>query len=427
MVFLSMLASKSLEGWIAYRYLKTKKQDGLLSFITVVSIIGIALGIITLIVVLSVMNGFQKNIRAKLYDISAHLEIGYDPIFQEKNSILGWQWLENLTQNNPHVLATSPFIREQILLANGGTVQGTQILGVIPSRENKIISRRVLDISAIQQLKPGAFGIVLGQGILDNLQLKIGDRVTVLSPEADASPVGVMPRLKQFQVVGSIYSDIPEINGGYAYMHLKDADILFRKAGQVTGLRVKVDEPEKVESITKDILKDKDTTGIWVTNWSSNNRVYFEAVALEKKVMLLLMVLISMVACFNLISSLVMTVNEKRSHIAILRTLGMPPRGIMKIFILQGTFIGLIGTFLGLTLGILLSLNLSRLIAIYEKWSGTSIISSQVYFLSEIPVDIQIPDLVFVCCISLMLSFIATLYPSYRAARTQPAEALRYE
>ncbi|MCV2509320.1 MAG: ABC transporter permease, partial [Neisseriaceae bacterium] len=203
---------KSLESWIAFRYLKTKKRDGLLSFITLVSIIGIALGIITLIVVLSVMNGFQKDIRAKLYDISAHIEIGYDSYYQQENPDLGWEDLDASAQKNKHVIATSPFIRDQILLANGGTVQGAQVLGIYPDKEKSIINQKVLNLSTLDELKPGEFGIVLGQGIARELQLDIGDKVTVLSPEANSSPVGIVPRLKQFKLVGTIYSDIPEIN-----------------------------------------------------------------------------------------------------------------------------------------------------------------------------------------------------------------------
>ncbi|MBN3859135.1 lipoprotein-releasing ABC transporter permease subunit [Neisseriaceae bacterium PsAf] len=418
---------KSLESWIAFRYLKTKKRDGLLSFITLVSIIGIALGIITLIVVLSVMNGFQKDIRAKLYDISAHIEIGYDSYYQQENPDLGWEDLDASAQKNKHVIATSPFIRDQILLANGGTVQGAQVLGIYPDKEKSIINQKVLNLSTLDELKPGEFGIVLGQGIARELQLDIGDKVTVLSPEANSSPVGIVPRLKQFKLVGTIYSDIPEINKSYAYIHITDADILFRKEGQFTGLRIKLDNPNDIDKITASFLNGSDSEGIWITDWSSNNRVYFESVALEKKIMFILMILISMVACFNLISSLVMTVNEKKSNIAILRTLGMPPRNVMKIFILQGTIIGLIGTLTGLILGVLLTLNLSNLVAFYEKLSGTSVISPQIYFLSEIPVDIQFGDLAIITIISLSLSFLATLYPSYRAACTKPAEALRYE
>lgn len=209
-------------------------------------------------------------------------------------------------------------------------------------------------------------------------------------------------------------------------MHLEDARILFRNDEKLTGLRVKVDQPEDIARISQQIFKE--TQGnIWINNWSSNNRVYFQAVALEKKIMFILMVLISMVACFNLISSLVMTVNNKKSAIAILRTLGMPPANIMKIFILQGTLIGLVATILGLVLGITLTLNLTNLVSWYEHWSKTTLISPQVYFLSKIPTDIQATDLLIITLISLSLSFLATLYPSYRAAKTNPVEALRYE
>ncbi|QRN41737.1 MAG: lipoprotein-releasing ABC transporter permease subunit [Neisseriaceae bacterium] len=418
---------RSLESWIAFRYLKTKKRDGLLSFITLVSIIGIALGIITLIVVLSVMNGFQKNIRAKLYDVSSHIEIGYDSYYQEENPDLNSHDLDRIARKNKHVVATSPFIRDQILLTSGGSVQGAQVLGVYPDKEQSIINQEVLNLSALDKLKAGEFGIILGQGLSRELQLNIGDKVTVLSPEANSSPVGIVPRLKQFKLVGTVHSDIPEINKSYAYIHVEDADILFRKEGQFTGLRVKLDNPNNIDQITSSFLDSSDSEGVWITNWSFNNRVYFEAVALEKKIMFILMILISMVACFNLISSLVMTVNEKKSNIAILRTLGMPPKNVMKIFILQGTIIGLIGTMAGLILGILLTLNLSNIVSLYERISGTSVISPQVYFLSKIPIDIQFGDLAIITIISLLLSFLATLYPSYRAACTKPAEALRYE
>ena len=416
----------SLEATLAYRYLYTKKKDGLLSFITIVSIIGIALGIITLIVVLSVMNGFQKDIRAKLYNISAHLELGYNLEYLAQHPHSDWHTLKKLISKNKHVLGAAPFSREQILLANGGDIRGAQVLAVLPKQEQAIINKKELDLTSLSRLKAGQFGIVLGQGLMNDLRLKVGDKVTVLSPEADSSPAGIMPRLKQFKVVGRIYSDIPDINQGYAYMHLEDARILFRNDEKLTGLRVKVDQPEDIARISQQIFKE--TQGnIWINNWSSNNRVYFQAVALEKKIMFILMVLISMVACFNLISSLVMTVNNKKSAIAILRTLGMPPANIMKIFILQGTLIGLVATILGLVLGITLTLNLTNLVSWYEHWSKTTLISPQVYFLSKIPTDIQATDLLIITLISLSLSFLATLYPSYRAAKTNPVEALRYE
>ena len=416
-----------LEAWIAFRYLRTKKRDGLLSFITIVSIVGIALGIITLIVVLSVMNGFQKNIRAKLYDVSAHAEIGYLSGYQNSNPEATWQNLVDMLKENKHVKVTSPFIREQILLASGGVVKGAQVLGIYPQAEKNIINQKVLNLQTLLSLKAGQFDLVLGRGLSESLGLQIGDKVTVVSPEANSSPVGLLPRLKQFTLVGTVYSDIPEINDTYAYMHIKDADLLFRRAGKATGVRIKLDDPNHASEIMQNFLNQYPHAGIWVTDWSTNNRVYFEAVALEKKTMFILMILISMVACFNLISSLVMTVNEKKSNIAILRTLGMPPRVIMKILILQGTIIGLIGTFLGLILGVILTLNLSHLVSLYEHLSHQTLISPRVYFLSEIPVDVHQSDLLVITVISLTLSFLATLYPSYRAARIHPAEALRYE
>lgn len=422
-----MVSFASLEAWIAFRYLKTKKRDGLLSFITIVSIVGIALGIITLTVVLSVMNGFQKNIRAKLYDVSAHAEIGYLSNYQNNNPDASWQNLVQMVKKNRHVKSTSPFIREQILLASGGIVKGAQVLGIYPRAEKNIINQKVLNLKALRSLKAGQFNLVLGSGLSEQLGLQVGDKVTVVSPEANSSPVGLMPRLKQFTLVGTVYSDIPEINDNYAYMHIQDADLLFRRAGKTTGVRIKLDDPNHADEIMQNFLKQHPNANIWVTDWSTNNRVYFEAVALEKKTMFILMILISMVACFNLISSLVMTVNEKKSNIAILRTLGMPPRMIMKIFILQGTITGLIGTFLGLIFGVILTLNLSHLVSFYEHLTHQTLISPQVYFLSEIPVDIHKGDLLIITLISLVLSFLATLYPSYRAARIHPAEALRYE
>lgn len=414
----------SLETWIGLRYLRAKKRNGFMSFITMISIAGIALGVTALIVVLSVMNGFQKEIRGQLLNVAPHAEIGYYDV----GSAPGWQNLREFVKGKKEVLASAPYVSDQALLANAGEVRGVQIRGILPSEEKNVVDYgKDMPAGSFDDLKPGEFDIILGQDLAESLDVKVGEKITVVTPEGNVTPAGVVPRLKQFKVVGLVKTKIHELNTTLALTHMKDAQVLYRLDENAAGLRLKLADPINAPSFTETLLPKNLQEEVWLRDWTYTNRSYFEAVEMEKRVMFIILLLIVAVATFNLVSSLVMAVTEKQADIAILRTLGVSPGSIMKIFMVQGVFAGFFGTLTGVITGVTLALNVGSIVKQLESWFGFQFIKSQVYFIDYIPSDVSVHDVVLIACISLILSFIATLYPSWRAARTQPAEALRYE
>ncbi|MBR0128786.1 MAG: lipoprotein-releasing ABC transporter permease subunit [Neisseriaceae bacterium] len=412
----------SLETRIGLRYLRAKKRNGFMSFISVISVLGIMLGVMTLIVVLSVMNGFQRDVRAKLFEIAPHLEIGYTDPEDERP----WQNLLPLVGNNSHVIATAPYVSNQALITNAGDVRGAYLQGIEPLSFSKVADTPGLTLDTLQKLNAGEFNIILGADLAEALSVNTGDRLTVLTPHGNVTPAGMVPRIKQFNVVEVVPSDIYEISSTLALIHMNDAQKLFRMGEQVTGVRIKLDNPEDAPELAY-TLSSKLQRDVWIRDWSYQNRSYFEAVAMEKKMMVIIMALISLVASFNLVSSLVMTVNEKRSDIAILRTLGLAPSSIMKIFMVQGAIAGFFGTLFGVILGVVIAKNITVIVTWIERLAGRALVDSQVYFLNYIPSDIQVNDVAIIAFISLLLAFVATLYPAWSAAKTEPAEALRYE
>ena len=414
----------SLETWIGLRYLRAKKRNGFMSFITMISIIGIALGVTALITVLSVMNGFQKEIRGQLLNVAPHAEIGY----YDNSNGLGWQNLREIVKDKKEVLASAPYISDQALLANAGEVRGVQIRGILPSEEKNVVDYgKDMPAGSFDSLKPGNFDIILGEGLAQALGAEVGGKVTVITPEGNVTPAGVVPRLKQFNVVGLVKTGVYEVDNSLAMMHIQDAQVLYRLGENFGGLRLKLADPQNAPSFTANLIPPSKKDSIWVRDWTFNNRSYFEAVELEKRMMFIILTLIIAVAAFNLVSSLVMAVTEKQADIAILRTLGLAPLGVMKIFMVQGAFAGFFGTLIGVVCGVLLGWNIGKIVAFFEKIFGVHLINSQIYFIDYLPSDVNMRDVVVISCISLGLAFLATLYPSWRAAKTQPAEALRYE
>ncbi|MCF7520705.1 lipoprotein-releasing ABC transporter permease subunit [Neisseria sp. ZJ106] len=413
----------SLETWIGLRYLRAKKRNGFMSFITLVSIAGIALGVTALIVVLSVMNGFQKEIRGQLLNVAAHAEIGY---FDSGEG--DWQNLRRLVQDKKEVLGSAPFITDQALLANAGEVRGVQIRGILPSEEKNVVEYgNNMPAGSFDDLKAGEFDIILGEGLAQALDAQVGGKVTVITPEGNVTPAGVVPRLKQFNVVGIVKTGVFEVDNALAMTHLADAQVLYRMGEGVSGLRLKLAHPQEAPAFIANLIPKADQEKIWVRDWTFSNRSYFEAVELEKRMMFIILLLIIAVAAFNLVSSLVMAVTEKQADIAILRTLGLPPSGVMKIFMVQGAFAGFFGTLAGVVCGVLLGWNIGKIVAFFEGLFGVHLINSQIYFIDYLPSDVNMKDVALIAAISLLLAFAATLYPSWRAAKTQPAEALRYE
>ncbi|MDD2183294.1 lipoprotein-releasing ABC transporter permease subunit [Kingella sp. SNUBH-2017] len=416
----------ALETWIGLRYMRAKKRSGFVSFISVISVLGIALGVIALILVLSVVNGFQKEIRGQLLNIAPHAEIGYFDAEGGKT----WRDLQKQFGTGKGVVATAPYVAGQALLANSGEVRGVQLRGVLPDQEAKVaeFTKNVV-AGRLEDLQADDFGIVLGSELADALGAELGNKVTVITPEGNVTPAGVVPRLKQFRVVGIIKTGVDEADSSMAITHLADAQKLYRVDEGNVGLRLRLADPQNAPAVMDALVPEalQQSQQIWVRNWTDNNRSYFNAVEMEKRLLTLLLTCIVVVAAFNLVSSLVMAVKEKQADIAILRTLGMSPGGIMRIFIVQGMVAGTIGTLVGTVLGLLAAWKVGDIVAYIEEVFNVHFVSSKVYFINHLPSDIQAADVITVVCISLLLSFLATLYPSWSAARTQPAEALRYE
>lgn len=413
-----------LETWIGLRYLRAKKRSGFMSFISMISILGIALGVIALIVVLSVVNGFQRDIRGQLLNIAPHAEVSYI-VAPEGNT---WRDLQKLIADKPQIVASAPYIAGQALLSNSGEVRGVQIRGVLPEMESQVIEYAdKMPSGSLNDLKPEHFDIVLGKGLAETLGAEMGGQVTVISPEGNVTPAGVVPRLKQFNVVGIMETGVEEADQTLALIHLKDAQTLYRMDDSMVGLRLKLVNPQNAPAEMENVIPKADQAYIAQRNWTDNNRSYFNAVEMEKRMLTVLLAFIIVVAVFNLVSSLVMAVTDKQSDIAILRTLGLSPRGVMKIFIVQGMVSGIMGTFFGTVLGLLLAWKIGAIVAAIEEALGMKLIAAKVYFIDHLPSDIHASDVIVIVLISLILSFLATLYPSWRAAQTQPAEALRYE
>lgn len=414
----------SLETWIGLRYLRAKKRSGFMSFISMISVIGIAIGVIALITVLSVMNGFQKEIRGQLLKVAPHMEMGY--LLPEGTET--WQDLAAVAQKHPRVLGVAPYVAGQALLANEGEVRGVQIKGIEPENFDQVSEYgAALTTDMYGRLQAGHFDMVMGQDLADALGVGVGDKVTVITPDGNVTPVGMVPRMKQFNVVALVSSGIYAVDSTLALTHMADAQTLYRVDDALVTLQVRLEQPDSAPEVTAAIVPPEAVNHIWARDWTFQNKDYFQAVQFEKVAMFAIMFFISLVASINLVSTLIMTVTEKQAAIAILRTLGLPPRGIMKIFMVQGVMLGCIGTFWGVLLGVLLAANFGYVVHGLELLLGRQLIPSSLYFINYLPTHVVVSDVVIIAAISLLLSFLATLYPSWSASKTQPAEALRHE
>ncbi len=411
-------------GWRYTRAGRATRKNGFISFISGVSMLGIALGVAALIIVLSVMNGFQKEVRDRMLGVLAHIEV-FAP---------GGAALPDLAltlkeaKANPQVVGAAPFIAAQALLARGEDMKGALVRGVDPALEGEvtdIFAPRQGAASVLQRLQPGAFGVVLGADLARNLGVREGDHITLIAPSGQVTPAGVVPRLKQMTVVGTFDSGHYEYDAGLVLLHQDDAARIFRLEGP-TGIRLKIANLHQAREVAQQLAGTL-SGDLMVRDWTRTNRTWFAAVQLEKRMMFIILTLIVAVAAFNLVSTLVMTVTDKRADIAILRTLGASPRSIMGIFVVQGAMVGVIGTFSGLLLGLSVAFNIDVIVPALERLLGASFLPRDVYLISRMPSDPQSADILPIAVISLVLSFVATLYPSWRASRVNPAEALRYE
>ena len=411
-----------LLGWRYTRAGRATRRNGFISFISGVSMLGIALGVAALIVVLSVMNGFQKEVRDRMLGVLSHVEVFTPDGGALPNPALTLSEL----RRHPEVVGAAPFIAAQGLLARGEDMKGVLLRGIDPAQEPAVTSLAgELAQTVLPQLQPGAFGIVLGGALAQGLGLRVGDAVTLVAPSGQVTPAGVVPRLKQMNVVGIFDSGHYEYDSTLAFVHIDDVARIFRLEGP-TGIRLKLKDLHRAREVTHE-LAAMVSGDLSLRDWTRQNRTWFAAVQLEKRMMFIILTLIVAVAAFNLVSTLLMTVTDKRADIAILRTLGASPRSIMAVFVVQGAFVGVIGTLAGLLLGLGIAFNIDTLVPALESLLGAKFLPQDVYLISRMPSDPQQGDILPIALISLALAFVATLYPSWRASRVNPAEALRYE
>jgi lipoprotein-releasing system permease protein len=404
------------------RYTRARQRTRFISVISLISTIGIALGMTVLITVLSVMNGFQREIRTRILGVASHVQVS-----GPENQLANWQPVAKQAAQHPLVLAASPYVSAQGLLTFGSAVRGAFVRGITPELESRVsdvgthMKRGTLDA-----LKPGEFGIVLGVELARALGVAQGEKVVLVAPQGQVTPAGILPRLKQFTVVGIFAVDHYEYDSGLALVHLEDAQKLFRFGEAVSGVRLKLKDLFQAKTVARE-LSNELGPDVYISDWTMQHANFFRAIQIEKRMMFLIIFLIIAVAAFNIISSLVMAVKDKQSDIAILRTLGAEPKSITRIFMVQGAVIGIVGTALGLIGGVSLALNVDVVVPFMESVLGIKFLAKDVYYISDLPSDLQTPDVVITGVISLVLSLLATIYPSYRAAKVNPAEALRYE
>ena len=407
---------------IGLRYTRTKRRNHFISFISMTSMLGIALGVAALIVVLSVMNGFQKELRSRILGVASHVQIS-----GASGQLEDWAAVAQAAAAHPLVTAAAPFVHAQGMIALGSAVRGAVVRGVLPERESTVsdLASHML-AGRLDALRAGEFGIVLGADLARALSVRMGERVTLIAPQGLVTPAGILPRVKQFQVVGIFEVGMYEYDSGLALVHLADAQRLYQMGTAVSGVRLKLSDLFAAREVARD-LTARLKGDPYVSDWTRSHANFFRAVQIEKNVMFIILLLIVAVAAFNIVSTLVMLVTDKRPDIAILRTLGATPASILWIFVIQGALIGLVGTLIGVAGGVALALNIDVVVPFLERLFNVQFLSREVYYISELPSDLQRGDVLVIAAVSLALSLAATLYPSWRAARVQPAEALRYE
>jgi lipoprotein-releasing system permease protein len=421
---MAFLNSLPFELFVGLRYTRAKRRNHFISFISMTSMVGIALGVAALIVVLSVMNGFQQELRSRILGVASHLQItGVD------NQLADWQFVAGRVRDQPHVQAVAPYIMAQGMLSYGQAVQGAIIRGVLPTEENQVAEIGAhMRAGQLSDLRAGEFGIVLGAELAQSLGVLIGDKVVLLAPQGQFTPTGVVPRIKQFRVIGFFQMGMYEYDAGLALIHMEDAAVLYRMADKVSGLRLKLDDLFRAPTISHQLSAELSDIGrYFVSDWTQQHANFFRAVQMEKRVMFIILTLIVAVAAFNIVSTLVMAVTDKRADIAIMRTFGASPRSIMQIFIVQGALIGMIGTVIGAVIGIVVAWNIDVIVPAIEHMFNIQFLAKDVYYISDLPSQLLWSDVSVIVVLSFVLSLLATLYPSWKAAKMNPAEALRYE
>ena len=413
---------RPLELFVGLRYTHSKRRTHFISFISMTSMLGIALGVTALITVLSVMNGFEQELRDRILGMASHATVT-----TYAGRLADWQNLSQTLEKQPSILAMAPYVQGESMLSQGKRVSGALIRGVLPGMEggvSDVVSH--IDGGDLTLLEAGEYNIILGSELAIVLGVGVGDSVTVVSPQVTIGPTGILPRLRRFKVVGIFEVGMFEYDRGVALVHIKDAARLFSLDDNVTGLRLKLEDIYAAPRLARE-LSAQLPGGYRVEDWTRQHANFFRAVKTEKRVMFIILTLIVAVAAFNIVSTLIMVVTDKRSDIAILRTLGASPGSIMKIFIIQGVVIGVLGTALGVAGGLGLALNVETIVPAIERFFNVDFLDANVYYISEVPSELHWKDVWVMASVSMGLSLLATLYPAWRAARTHPAEALRYE
>ena len=409
------------EVLIGLRYVRARRRNHFISFISMTSITGVALGVLALITVLSVMNGFEKELTSRILGMASHASI-----ISAKGDMNDWRKLANVIQENKSVTGVAPFYQAEGMLVNSGSVHGAIITGILPAEEPKVsvIAGKMIS-GHFDNLMPGSFDMIIGKELARNLGAGVGDKVTLVAPQANVTPAGVLPRLKRFNIVGIFEIGMHEFDSALALIHIEDARKLFRETGR-EGLRLKTTDIFAAPQISRDVAR-KLPGEYWVIDWTQRHANFFRALRTEKTVMFVILTLIVAVAAFNIISTLVMVVTDKQSDIAVLRTLGASPASIMKIFVIQGVVIGAFGITLGIIGGVWLASNVETIVPAIEELFHVKFLSPDIYYISEVPSDMHWGDVIVIGLVAFLFSLLATIYPALRAAKTQPAEALRYE
>jgi lipoprotein-releasing system permease protein len=414
--------NRSWQWFVGARYLRARTHNRFVSFISSISILGVALGVAVLIVVLSVMNGFETELRTRILSMTSHASLeGFG------GGVAAWQEIRGRVEGDPDVRAAAPYIQGEAMLLQGEEVSGAIVRGIVPMEERRVSGLADKLVSgALEDLAPGAWNIVLGSALARELQVEVGDRVVLAISQGTVTPAGLVPRLRRFTVSGIFTAGMYEFDRGLAFIHLEDAARLWRTEGRVTGLRLALDDMFLAPEVARRVAVELGG-GYYVSDWTRQHVNFFRSIQLSKQMMFTILLLVVAVAAFNIVSTLVMVVKDKQGDIAILRTLGASPRSIMVVFMVQGTLIGVAGTLAGLGLGALLALNIEQFVHGLEAVLGVTFLAPDVYFISDLPAELRAGDLLRICGTALALAVLSTLYPAWRAARSQPAEALRHE
>jgi len=416
--------SSAYEWLVGTRYLRSTHRRGFVSFVSLMSVCGLALGVATLIVVLSVMNGFGRELRARILSVTSDATI-----MGLQGTVPDWQALQRRIEREPGVRIAVPYVEEQAMLTHGQVITGASVRGILPQEERRAtgLAQR-LTVGSLDDLQSGRYRVILGSALARALRVRVGGSVVLIAPQGVATPTGVMPRMRRFEVAGLFHSGMYEYDRGLALVNLTDAARLFALApGEVTGLRLSLDDPWQAPKVVRRIAYDLGGPGYYVSDWTDNHANFFRSIESTKSMMFVMLSMIVAVAAFNIVATLVMIVKEKQTDIAILRTFGAGPRNVLAIFAIQGIIIGLAGTLLGAALGALISHNLQSLVGGLERLLHTQFLDPRVYYMSDLPAYVEGFDVLRVCAVAFLLCALATIYPAWRAGRTAPAQALRRE